>query len=102
MENIKEKNGAVKTIALKKPMADGKTELALDFDKVTGYVLIECEKEAKKEDPAITVQALSMVYKARVAAAASGTKYDDILSLPGRDFSAVTAAVQAFLLDSED
>ena len=92
----------METIKLKKPMADGSKEIKLDFDKVTGYALLKCEKDAKRDDPRITVMSLSQVYQARVAAVAAGVKYDEILSLSGKDFTAVTLATQNFLLNTEE
>lgn len=87
-------------IHLKKPMHSGAAEIHLDFDRVTGYILLRCEKEAKKEDPLISVMALSQVYQARVAAAAAKVKYDEILELSGADFTAVCLKVQNFLMGS--
>ena len=87
-------------IHLKNPMHSGATEIHLDFDRVTGYILLRCEKEAKKEDPLISVMALSQVYQARVAAAAAKVKYDEILELSGADFTAVCLKVQNFLMGS--
>ena len=87
-------------IQLKKPMHSGATEIHLDFDHVTGYILLRCEKEAKKEDPLISVMALSQAYQARVAAAAAKVKYDEILELSGADFTALCMRVQNFLMGS--
>lgn len=87
-------------IHLKKPMRSGVTEIHLDFDRVTGYILLRCEKEAKKDDPLISVMALSQSYQARVAAAAAKLKYDEILELSGADFTAVCLKVQNFLMGS--
>lgn len=87
-------------IHLKKPMHNGATEINLDFDRVTGYILLKCEKEAKKDDPLISVMALSQSYQARVAAAAAKVKYDEILELSGADFTAVCLKVQNFLMGS--
>lgn len=87
-------------IQLKKPMHSGATEIHLDFDHVTGYILLRCEKEAKKEDPLISVMALSQAYQARVAAAAAKMKFDEILELSGADFTAVCLKVQNFLMGS--
>ena len=85
-------------IHLKKPMRSGTNEIHLDFDCVTGYILLRCEKEAKKDDPLISVMALSQSYQARVAAAAAKVKYDEILELSGADFTAVCLKVQNFLM----
>lgn len=87
-------------IRLKKPMHNGADEIHLDFDRVTGYILLRCEKEAKKDDPLISVMALSQSYQARVAAAAAKLKYDEILELSGADFTAVCLKVQNFLMGS--
>ena len=87
-------------IHLKKPLRGGTTELSLDFDRITGYILLRCEKAAKKEDPLISVMALSQAYQSRVAAAAAKVKYDDILELSGTDFTAVCLRVQNFLMGS--
>ena len=87
-------------IHLKKPMRNGADEIHLDFDSVTGYILLKCEKEAKKDDPLISVMALSQSYQARVAAAAAKVKYDEILELSGADFTAVCLKVQNFLMGS--
>ena len=85
-------------VHLKKPMHNGATEIHLDFDRVTGYILLKCEKEARKADPLISVMALSQTYQARVAAAAAKMKYDEILELSGTDFTAVCLKVQNFLM----
>ena len=83
------------------PLPNGKTTLVFDWDKVTGYTLINCAKSAKKEDPVMSVPALSLPYQAAVAAVAAGVRYDDILSLKGPDFIKVTLKAQSFLLQSE-
>lgn len=87
-------------VDLKRPLANGSQVLKLDFDKINGYTLIACEKKAKKEDPTISVPAVSQIYQAYVAAAASGVKYDDILGLNGSDFTAVCIKTQGFLAGS--
>lgn len=85
-------------IHLTRALPDGKDILYLDFDKITGYTLLKCEKEAKKQDASIVVPALSQVYQSHVAAVAAGIKYDDILSLPAKDFTAIMIKTQGFLL----
>ena len=85
-------------IKLKKPLASGSKEIVLDFDRVNGYTLLKCAKLAKIEDKTIIVPETSKVYQAYVAAAASGLKYDDILSLGAADFTAVCLNVQNFLM----
>ena len=88
------------TLKLSKPLASGANQLVFDFDRINGYVLIKCEKAAKKEDPTITVQALSMIFQAHVAAAAAKVRYDDILGLSASDFTAACLKAQAFLLNA--
>ena len=87
-------------VHLKKPLPNGSDFITFTWDKITGYTLIRCLKNAKKEDPGMTVPALSMPYQAAVAAIAAGVKYDDILSLSAPDFMAVTLKAQNFLLQS--
>ena len=87
-------------IKLSKPLANGNDSIVFDFDRINGYTLLKCGKLAKKEDKTIVVLETSKVYQAYVAAAASGLKYDDILSLGARDFTAVCLGVQNFLLDA--
>ena len=74
---------------------------SLQFEGISGYTLIKCEKSAKGEDKTITVPALSMTYQAHVADAVCGCKVDDIYSLPAADFTRVCLEVQNFLLNSE-
>ena len=71
--------------------------LIFDFSKIKGRVLLQCLKQAQKEDANILVPSLSMVYQAVVAAKALGMKYDDVLELSGTDFTAVTARTSRFL-----
>lgn len=85
-------------IELTRALPDGTKTLILDFDKVSGYTLLRCEKAAKKEDASIVVPALSQVYQAHVAAIAANVKYDDILALTAKDFTAVMIKTQGFLL----
>lgn len=85
-------------IVLHKPMADGKDKLVLDFDRINGRTLVSCEKQARKLDPAITVLPLSQVYQALVAGVVTGLKYDEVLNLSGKDFTALCLKAQGFLL----
>lgn len=86
---------------LHKPLRNGAEELIFDFDKVTGYDLIACERAAKKKDPAMTMPAFSQSYQAMVAGLAADVRYDDILGLNAKDFSAACLMAQAFLLGAE-
>jgi hypothetical protein len=91
---------------LKKPIVfDGKTitELALDFDQLTGQDLLDASKEmalAQGMDVAV-VAALDQQYQAAVAAKAAGVPVDLIVQLKGADFIAVCMEAQAFLLGSD-
>lgn len=87
-------------VKLSKPM-NGRAELILDFDKITGAMLLKCEKKAKETDSSIVVPQLSMTFQAHVAAAAVGARYDDIINLAGPDFMAVTLKVSRFLNGAE-
>ncbi len=87
-------------IKLSKPM-NGRAEIVLDFDKITGAMLLKCEKKAKETDSSIIVPQLSMTFQAHVAAAAVGARYDDIINLAGPDFMAVTLKVSRFLNGAE-
>ena len=89
-------------IKLKKPLKNGKDSIVLDFDRLTGYTLIKCERAARKDDKTMTVPLLSQVYLANVAAVAAGVKYDDILGLSAMDFQSVTLRAQGFLTGSQD
>ena len=89
-------------IRLKKPLKNGKDSLVLDYDRLTGYTLVKCERAARKDDKTMTVPLLSQVYLANVAAVAAGVKYDDILGLSAIDFQSVTLRAQGFLTGSQD
>ncbi len=78
-----------------------KKAIELNFDNVTGYTLIKCEKAAKREDPNISVPSISLIFQAHVAAAAAGVKVDDIYALPGKEITKVCLDTQNFLLGSE-
>ena len=86
-------------IKLSKPI-DGKEELILDFDKITGAALLKCEVKARQSDKGMVVPQVSLTFQAHVAAAAAGLKYDEIINLPGSDFMALTVAVSNFLAGS--
>ena len=76
------------------------TELSFDWDRVNGYALIRCEKNARKENPGIMVLMLDQTYQAYVAAVATGLQVDDIFSLSGSDFQAALMVVLNFLTSS--
>lgn len=99
VETVVESAPAVETTPVVEPVA--KKVIELNFDNVTGYTLIRCEKAAKKEDPNISVPSISLTYQAHVAAVAAGVKVDDIYALPGKEFTKVCLDTQNFLLGSE-
>ena len=76
---------------LSKPLRNGNQELIFDWDKITGYNLIACERAAKKKDPSIMVPAL-----------AADVRYDDICGLGAKDFSAACLMAQNFLLGNAE
>ena len=84
-------------IHLKKALPNGNTQLIFDFEKINGYTLIRCEKQARKEDPGLTVPLLSTAFQAFVAAAATKVRYDDIMGLSAPDFIAITTKAANFL-----
>lgn len=99
MGNINQKE--LVSVELMRALPDGREEIKLDFDRITGRVLINCERAAKKKEPAMTLPALSMTYQAYVAAEAASMDIDSILNLPAPDFIAVTVMVQNFLVNTE-
>lgn len=88
------------TIKLSKPFEfEGKTytEIELDLDGLTGRSLIDAEREAAAVMGRPSVD-IDKVYQACVAAMAAGMPYDALTALPAKDFTRITGAVQAFLL----
>ena len=92
------KNGTI--IRLSEPL-NGSNELSLDFSRINGYTLIKAGKDARKEEPTLVMLQFSQYYLAAIASAAAGVKIDDILGMGAKDFTAVTIAVQNFLLMSD-
>ena len=80
---------------------NGSNELSLDFSRINGYTLIKAGKDARKEEPTLVMLQFSQYYLAAIASAAAGVKIDDILGMGAKDFTAVTLAVQNFLLQSD-
>jgi len=87
-------------IHLMEPL-NGSNELSLDFSRINGYTLIKAGKDARKEEPTLVMLQFSQYYLAAIASAAAGVKIDDILGMGAKDFTAVTLAVQNFLLQSD-
>ena len=92
------KNGTI--VHLVEPL-NGSHELSLDFSRINGYVLIKAGKDARKEEPTLVMLQFSQYYLAAIASAAANVKIDDILGMGAKDFTAVTLAVQNFLLMSD-
>ena len=89
-------------VKLKKPLADGRTEIVLNFDKLTGAALIMCERKTRQMDKTLTFAASTIIYSAHLAAVAAGMPYAELLKMPAPDFSAVLAATQRFLGGMEE
>ena len=87
-------------IRLSEPL-NGSNELSLDFSRINGYTLIKAGKDARKEEPTLVMLQFSQYYLAAIASAAANVKIDDILGMGAKDFTAVTIAVQNFLLMSD-
>lgn len=87
---------------LSKPLRNGDEELIFDWDKITGYNLIACERAAKKKDPSIMVPSLSQSYQAMVAGLAANVRYDDICGMGAKDFSVACLMAQNFLLGNAE
>ena len=67
--------------------------LELDFDKITGRVMMETETMGDNT-PDLT---FSMKYQAMLAAKAAGIIYDDLLDLSGKDMALILTEVKNFL-----
>lgn len=89
------------TIHLTKPMTlkgAEVSELALNFDALTGADLVAAESEVRAMGDNTPFIAASMRYQAAVAARMAGCPVDDILALPAEDFKNIIAPVVRFLL----
>lgn len=73
-------------------------EIELDFDKVTGRVLVECDKLAKNMGDVSFIPQLSMSFQAMVVSKIIGIPYDDVLDLPSTDFMKLTNEARNFLI----
>lgn len=90
----------METIHLSKPLkikGEDVHDLTLDFDKITGRVMMELESRCRALGDGTPDLTFSMKYQAMMAAKASGLKYDDLLDLGGKDATQVFSAVKAFL-----
>lgn len=73
-------------------------EIVMDLEALTGRDLITAANTAKTLGDPAPVAELSKAYLAAVAARAAKVPVDLIMSLPAKDFVAVTLTVQNFLL----
>jgi hypothetical protein len=73
-------------------------EINLDLESLTGQDLITAANQARLLGDNSPVPELSKTYLAVVAAKAGKVPVDMILSLPAKDFTAITMTVQNFLL----
>jgi hypothetical protein len=87
-------------IRLSKPIeirGEQVTQLHLDLDALTGFHLIEAEKQARMRGDTSAKPLLSMEGLSILAAKLAGTKPEDIMGLPAPDFLLVTETVSNFL-----
>ncbi|NPV30558.1 MAG: phage tail assembly protein [Firmicutes bacterium] len=74
-------------------------EIEMDLEGLTGRDLINAANVAKTLGDPSPVAELSKAYLAAVAARAAKVPVELITSLPAKDFTAVTLAVQNFLFE---
>lgn len=74
-------------------------EINIDVEKLSGYDFLECEKEFELIGAFNPngFKEISDGWALIVAARASSVKYDDLLSLKGRDYVRVVVAMKGFL-----
>lgn len=75
-------------------------ELELDFDKITGRVMVEMETKSRAMGDNTPDLTFSMKYQLMLAAKAAGVIYDDLIDLSAIDIMAVLAEVKSFLFAS--
>lgn len=75
-------------------------ELELDFDKITGRVMVEMETKSRAMGDNTPDLTFSMKYQLMLAAKAAGVIYDDLIDLSAMDMMAVLAEVKSFLFAS--
>lgn len=71
--------------------------LELDFDKITGRVMMETETKCRSMGDNTPDLTFSMKYQAMLAAKAAGIIYDDLLDLSGKDMALILTEVKNFL-----
>ena len=88
------------TIKLDKKMKMGDKEtdtLELNFEKVNGNMLMDCEKMARTLGEQLPQVMFSQTYQIALASKVGALSYADILKLPGRDFQKIVREVANFL-----
>lgn len=73
-------------------------EIELDFSSLRGIDLLDAEKEVRTFGDDTPMLMFSMRYQAALVARLTPLTYDDVLSLNGKDFTALTNEVASFLM----
>ena len=78
---------------------DGKQtkEIVLNFDDLTGFSLLDAEKQYKLRNKGVAVKELEDGWALTVAAKAIGLKYGDFLKFKGVDYLKVVNTTKGFL-----
>ena len=78
---------------------DGKQtkEIVLNFDDLTGFSLLDAEKQYKLRNKGVAVKELEDGWALTVAAKATGLKYGDFLKFKGVDYLKVVNTTKGFL-----
>lgn len=88
------------SIKLDKKMKIGDKDIdtvELNFDKVNGNMLMDCEKMARTMGEQLPQVMFSQTYQIALASKICELSYADILKLPGRDFQKIIREVANFL-----
>lgn len=87
-------------IPLQRPITwegDTLTEVALDFSKVTGRVIIKAERDLTSEGNFLTVRPMSADYCSRIAAMISKVDHKALTKMHAVDFDSIWQTVAAFV-----
>lgn len=76
-------------------------EIELDFDSLSGFDVVEAEKEYKKRNKGSSMKELEDGWYLTIAEKASKIKYGDFLKLNIKDYMKVVNEVRNFLLVSD-
>ena len=72
-------------------------QLILNFDDLTGFSLLDAEKQYKLRNKGVAVKELEDGWALTVAAKATGLKYGDFLKFKGVDYLKVVNTTKGFL-----